>query len=57
MKASQRPFNRKHEELMERAKHAPPGVRLTRQRELVDYVAALILPPSRRKRLHRGHRR
>jgi len=39
-----RPVNRKHEQLMQRARCAAPGQRQTRGRELVRYVARLMAP-------------
>lgn len=39
-----KPFNKKHDELMRRAKCAAPGQRRTRTRDLVWYVARQMAP-------------
>lgn len=42
MSRAQKPFNKKHDQLQRRARAAVPGLRRTRQKDLVFYVARLM---------------
>lgn len=57
MKAALRPFNRRHEQLMRRAKIAPKGQREDRQNDLVLFVALGMATPAQRRRLLNNRRR
>ena len=57
MKPSLRPFNRRHEQLMRRAKIAPKGQREDRQHDLVLFVAEGMATRAQRRKLQLCRRR